>query len=156
MISSKQIARLCALGAAALLLPACAFQRNVANERVRDLDASGIVAGQSDLFDVLEQLGIPLPEVPEEIGTRLVSRNYLNYAVFERRCFRIGFEQMLIITPFRWCYADHPYELAVELDDAGIVTGVYETRRDMIWPPFEDESNLSAPQTVELSGTSFQ
>jgi hypothetical protein len=151
----SHLARLGALAAAALLLSACAFEKSVTNEANKDLDASGLIAGQSNFEDVLQQLGIPPPDVPEEIGTRLVNRNYVNYAVFERRCFRIGFERILIVTPFRWCYADHPYELAVELDDDGIVTGVYETRRDMIWPPFQNESDLSPPETIELSGSSF-
>jgi len=149
-------ARLCALGALAPLVAACAFERTVANEGNRDLDPTGIVAGQSDILDVIEQLGIPAPDVPEEIGTRLVSRNYLNYAVSDRRCFRIGFERILLITPFRWCYQNNPYELAVEFDDAGIVTGVYETRREMIWPPFQNAADLPPPVTVELSGSLFE
>lgn len=148
-------ARLGAVGAIALLLSGCAFQKTVNNEGNRNLDPSGLVAGRSTIEDVVEQLGIPLPDVPEEIGIRLVSRHYLNYAVYEQRCFRIGFAEAWLITPFRWCYADNPYELAVELDDTGIVTGVYETRRDMIWPPFQDESDLSPPRTVELSGSLF-
>jgi hypothetical protein len=147
--------RLGALGAA-LLASACAFEKTVLNEGNRNLDPSGIVAGQSNIEDVVRQFGVPVPDVPEEIGTRLVSRDYLNYTVFEERCFRIGFEEILLITPFRWCYADHPYELAVEFDDAGIVTGVYETRRGMIWRPFQSESDLPPPKTVELSGNLFK
>jgi hypothetical protein len=146
------IARLSRVSALALPLAACAFERTVVNEEHRYLDPSGITAGSSDITDVVEQLGIPLPDVPEEVGTRIVSANYLNYRVFDERCFRIGFERVLLVTPFRWCYSDHPYELAVEFDDAGTVTGVYETRRGMIWPPFQDESDLPPPETVQLSG----
>jgi len=146
-------ARLCLTSVLALSLGACAFERTVVNERNRDLDPSGIVAGRSDVGDVVAQLGILLPDVPEEIGTRVLSANYLNYRVFDERCFRIGFERVLLVTPYRWCYADHTYELAVELDDAGIVTAVYETRRGMIWPPFQSEADLPPPETVRLSGT---
>ena len=138
------------------MVAACAFEKRVSNERVRDYDLSGIVAGRSTILEVIERVGVPLPDLPEEAGTLLVSRNYLNYRVFEERCFRIGFEETFLITPFRWCYADHPYTLAVEVDDAGIVTGVYETRRDMIWRPFQSEAALAPPETVELSGSSFQ
>lgn len=120
------------------------------------MDPSGVAAGQSNIVDVIKQLGIPLPDAPEEIGTRLMSRNYLNYAVFERRCFRIGFERFLLITPLRWCFEDYPYELAVEFDEDGIVTGVYETRREMIWPPFQDKADRPAPVTAELSGSLFE
>lgn len=144
--------RLGLASALALTLGACAFERTVVNEGNRDLDPSGIVAGRSDLTDVVAELGIPLPDVPEEIGTRVLSANYLNYRVFDERCFRIGFERVLLVTPFRWCYGDHTYELAVEFDDAGIVTGVYETRRGMIWPPFQSEADLPPPETVVLSG----
>jgi hypothetical protein len=147
------VARGCILGVTALLLSACAFEKTVVNEGVRDLDPAGIVAGQTRIVEVIEQIGIPLPEFPEEIGTRLVSRNYLKYAVFEERCFRIGFERFLLVTPFRWCFADHPYELGVEVDDSGLVTGVYETRREMIWPPFQDEADRPPPVTTELSGS---
>ena len=149
-------ARIVAVAVAALGVAACAFEKNVTNERVRDLDTSAIAAGRSDVLDVIEQYGVPLPDLPEQLGTLLVGRNYLNYRVYEQRCFRIGFERTMIITPFRWCYADHPYELAVEIDDSGMVTGVYETHRDMIWRPFETEANLKAPETVELSGNSFR
>ena len=149
-------ARLCALSAAALLISACAFERRVVNEGMRDLDPSGIVAGRSDRIEVIKQLGVPLPDVPEEIGTLLPGKDYVNYAVFERRCFRIGFERLFLVTPFRWCFADYPYELAVEFDDRGIVTGVYETRREMIWPPFQDEADRPPPVTVELSGSLLQ
>ena len=149
-------ARIGVVAVAAFMVAACAFEKQTTNERVRDLDTSAIAAGRSDILDVIEQYGVPLPDLPEEIGTLLVGRNYLTYRVYEQRCFRIGFEQTLIITPFRWCYADHPYELAVEIDDAGMVTGVYETRRDMIWKPFETEADLEPPETVELSGSSFR
>lgn len=148
-----RFARAGALAATALVMSGCAFERTVTNEETRNLDPSGIVAGRSDRLDVIEQLGVPLPSVPEEIGTLLVGKDYVNYAVFERRCFRIGFEQIFLITPFRWCFEDHPYELGVEFDDQGIVTGVYETRREMIWPPFQDEADRPPPQTVELSGS---
>lgn len=137
-------------------LAACAFEKQVSNEKVQEYDASGLVAGKSTIIDVINQLGVPLPDLPEEAGTLLVSRNYLNYRTYEQRCFRIGFEEFALITPFRWCYADHPYELGVEVDDAGMVTGLYETRRDMIWRPFRGEGSLAPPQTVELSGSSFR
>jgi hypothetical protein len=148
--------RMAAVAATAAATAACAFEKQVSNEKVQQYDTSGIVAGRSTIFDVIEQIGVPLPDLPEEAGTLLVSRNYLNYRTYEQRCFRIGFERILLVTPFRWCYADYPYELGIEVDDAGMVTGVYETRRDMIWRPFQTEANLAPPQTVELSGSSFR
>jgi hypothetical protein len=138
--------------ALALLVSACAFERTVVNEGVERLDPSGIVAGQSDRLDVLKQLGAPPEQNVEEIGIRAVSGDYLAYQVFERRCFRIGFEEILLITPFIWCFSDYPYRLAVEFDENGIVSGVYATRRDMIWPPFQREADRPAPTTVQLSG----
>lgn len=142
--------------ALALLASGCAFERTVVNEGVEKLDPSGIVAGRSDRLDVLQQLGAPPEQSVEEIGIRSVSRDYLAYQVFERRCFRIGFDQILLVTPFRWCFADYPYRLAVEFDENGIVQGVYTTRRDMIWPPFQSEANRAAPSTVQLSGDLLQ
>lgn len=153
MIRIREANTILALSAIALAISGCAFEKTVRNEGVENLDTSGIVAGRSDRVDVLRQLGAPPEDSVEEAGTRVVSRDYLSYAVFEERCFRIGFEQVLLITPFRWCFADHPYELAVEFDENGIVTGVYQTRRDMIWPPFQSEDNLPAPVTTQLSGS---
>ena len=45
------------------------------------------------------------------------------------------------------------HELAVEFDDSGIVSGIYETRRDMIWPPFQSEEDRPMPVTTELAGS---
>jgi len=148
--------RLISGAAMVVALSACAFEKHVSNEKVQEYDKTGIVAGKSTIFDVINQIGVPLPDLPEEAGTLLVSRNYLSYRTYEQRCFRIGLERIALITPFRWCYADNPYELGIEVDDAGLVTGVYETRRDMIWRPFHGEANLAPPQTVELSGSSFR
>ena len=141
-----------ALLALALLVSSCAFQRTAVNEGIEKLDPSGIVAGRSNRLDVLQQLGTPPEQSVNEIGIRSVARDYLSYQVFEQRCFRIGFDNILLITPFRWCFADYPYRLAVEFDENGIVSGVYVTRRDMIWPPFQNEADRPAPTTVQFSG----
>jgi len=140
------------LCATALIVSACAFERSVTNENVEKLDPSGIVAGESDRLDVLRQLGAPPEKSIEEAGTRSVSADYLAYEVYEQRCFRVGFDQIWLIMPFRWCFADFPYRLAVEFDDQGIVSGVYTTRRDMIWPPFQNEADRPPPTTVQYSG----
>lgn len=139
--------------AVALAVSACAFERTVVNEGVQNLEPSSIVAGRSDRLDVIRQLGVPPEKSTEEAGIRSVGRDYLSYAVFEERCFRIGFEEILLVTPFRWCFADYPYQLAVEFDDQGIVTGVYQTRRNIIWPPFQSEKDQPLPVTTELSGS---
>lgn len=156
MTRSHATSTVVTLIAVALAASACAFERTVSNEGVEHLDPSGIVAGRSDRLDVIRQIGVPPEKSVEEAGTRTVSRDYLSYEVFEQRCFRIGFEQILLITPFRWCFADRPYQLAVEFDDTGIVTGVYQTRREMIWPPFQSEEGIPPPVTTELSGSLLQ
>lgn len=134
------------------MVSACAFERTVVNEGVEKLDPTTIVAGESDRIDVLRQLGAPPEKSVEEAGTRSVSRDYLTYEVYEQRCFRVGFDQIWVITPFRWCFADFPYRLAVEFDENGIVSGVYTTRQDMIWPPFQSEADRPPPTTVQYSG----
>jgi hypothetical protein len=156
MIECRTANRGIALIAVTLAVSACAFERAVVNGGVENLDPSGIVAGRSDRLDVIRQLGAPPEKSVEEAGIRSVGRDYLNYAVFEQRCFQIGFDQVLLITPFRWCFADYPYQLAVEFDENGIVTEVYRTRRDMIWPPFQSEEDQPLPVTSELSGSLLQ
>ena len=90
------------------------------NEGVEKLDPSGIVAGQSDRLDVLKQLGVP-PEQNVEESAFVRSAGTIWLPGLRRRCFRIGFDQILLITPFRWCFSDYPYRLAVEFDENGIV-----------------------------------
>lgn len=136
-----------------LALSGCAFHHTVINAGVRDLDPSGIVVGETDHLGVMKQLGLPPPDVPEEAGIRAVSRDYLVYSTAESRCFRIGFEQVLVITPFRWCFREYTYDLAVEFDASGIVSGVYETQRGLVWRPFQGEDDRAPPATRGLVGT---
>ncbi len=131
----------------------CAFERVVINEGVRSLDPSEIVVGETDHLGVLRELGLPPAEFPEQVGTRVVGRDYLSYGVFESRCFRIGFENVLLITPFRWCTRFRPYELGVAFDEEGVVMGVHEMRREGVWPPFGGEDDLPDPVVRPLQGT---
>jgi len=153
---TSTIRALLALCATGLIGSACAFERTVVNEGVERLDPASLVAGQSDRLDVLRRFGAPPEKTVEEAGTRSIARDYLAYQVYERRCFRVGFEQLLLITPFRWCFSDYPYRLAVEFDEDGIVSGVYTTRRDMVWPPFQDPADRPPPATVQISGDLLQ
>jgi hypothetical protein len=130
-------------------------QRTVVNLGNQQLDASGIEVGRTDRGEVIRALGLPPPDVPEEIGIRVAGRDFLRYSTWESRCFRIGFEQILLITPFRWCSRRDVYELSVEFDEDGIVSGLYETRRGNYWPPFQDE-DASAPTVVRGLGGSPQ
>lgn len=131
----------------------CAFERMVVNEGVRNLDPSSIVVGETDHLGVIRELGLPPSDFPEEIGTRGVARDYLRYGVFESRCFRIGFDAMLLITPFRWCSRFRSYELGVEFDEQGVVSGVYETQREGVWPPFGGEDDIGKPVVRSLHGS---
>jgi len=131
----------------------CAFERVVINEGVRSLDAGRIVVGETDHLGVIRDLGLPPPAFPEEIGTRGVAKDYLSYAVFESRCFRIGFENVFLITPFRWCTRFRPYELGVAFDEEGVVMGLHEMHREGVWPPFGGEDDLPDPVVRPLQGT---
>lgn len=156
MIDARTAIRVLVLGATALAGSSCAFERTVRNEGVENLDISGIVAGQTERVDVLMQLGAPPINSIEAAGTRSIDKNYFSYAVQDERCFRFGFDSMLLITPFRWCSKDHPYRLAIEFDEDGIVSGIYKTRRDNIWPPFENETHRRPPVTTEIAGDLLQ
>jgi hypothetical protein len=142
---------ICLLGALLVASAGCAFERVVINDR--KLDPSNIVAGETDHLGVIRQLGLPPPSFPEEIGTRGVAKDYLRYAAFESRCFRIGFEAILVATPFRWCTRFRSYELGVEFDEQGIVSGVYELHRDGVWPPFGGEDDIGKPVVHSLQGS---
>jgi hypothetical protein len=130
----------------------CAFHRLVSNEEVRNLDPSGIVAGESTIVDVIFKLGLPPADLPEEVGTRGVGRYFLRWAVFDSRCFRIGFEQLFLITPFRWCSDAYSYDISVEFDDAGVVTSVFQTERENVWRPFGGEKSAEPTSLKQLSG----
>jgi len=148
----RQLA-ICLLGGLLATSVGCAFERVVTNEGVRNLDLSNIVVGETDRLGVIRELGLPPADLPEEIATRGIARDYLRYGVFESRCFRIGFDAILIITPFRRCSRFRSYELGVEFDEQGIVSGVYEMRRDGVWPPFGGEDDIGEPVVRSLHGS---
>ena len=128
----------CALaGLLVLGLTACSFHKLRINEGVDLLEPEKLVVGQSTRLEVIQSLGLPPPDFPEEAGTRGVSRDYLRYGVYERRCFRIGFENTLLISPFRWCADERVHEIGVEFDESGILRGITETTRKVPWVPFQ-------------------
>ena len=135
--------------AAVLLAPGCAFRHVVANERIQDADKSSIVVGESEWLDVMRALSLPPPDVPEEVGIRLVGRDLIRYATWDSRCFTVGSENFLLITPFRWCSRRYVYELAVEFDERGVVRSIYETTRGNYWPPFQDEDDAAPVVTID-------
>ena len=139
--------------AAVLLAPGCAFRHVVANQRIQEADKSAIVVGESEWLDVMRALSLPPADVPEEIGIRLVGRDLIRYATWDSRCFTLGSEAFLLITPFRWCSRRYVYELAVEFDERGVVRSVYETTRGNYWPPFQDEEDAAPVVTRGLGGT---
>lgn len=141
----------CALaGLLTLGLTACAWHRTEINEDVHALDPTGLVVGKTTRLELIQQLGLPPPDFPEEAGTRGVSRDYLRYATFEQRCFRIGLMQMALITPFRWCNAERTYEIGAEFDEDGILSALTETTRKVPWPPFGELAE--EPLTVRELG----
>lgn len=144
--------RMLALGAVALAGSSCAFERTVLNEGVEKIDTSGIVAGETSRTEVLMTLGAPPVNSIEAAGTRTIDKDYFSYAVLDRRCFRFGFEELWLITPFRWCSTAYPYRLAVEFDEDGVVSGIYKTRRENIWRPFESDQHRRPPVTTEVAG----
>lgn len=136
-----------------LLGPGCSFRRVTTNEWVRDADKSDIRVGESRWIDVMEALTLPPSDVPEEVGIRLVGRDLFRYATVDARCFTLGLEQLLLVTPFRWCSERYVYELAVEFDEDGVVRSVYETTRGNFWPPFQGEGSAAPVVTRGLGGT---
>ena len=136
-----------------LALPGCSFRRVVGNEWIQRADKSAIRVGESNWLDVMRALSLPPPDVPEEIGIRLAGRDLIHYTTWDSRCFTIGSEMLLLITPFRWCSRRETYELAVEFDQRGVVSAVHETTRGNYWPPFQDEGDAAPLVTRGLGGT---
>jgi hypothetical protein len=139
--------------AAALLAPGCAFRRAVANEWVQGVDKGSIVVGESEWLDVMRVLMLPPADAPEEVGIRTAGRDLIRYATLDSRCFTLGSEAFLLITPFRWCSRRYVYEFAVEFDEHGVVRSAYETTRGNYWPPFQDEDDATPVVTRGLGGT---
>jgi len=136
-----------------LAVPGCAFRRAVSNEWLLEADTSAITVGESDWLDVMRALSLPPPDVPEEIGIRTAGRDLIHYGTWDSRCFTVGSELFLLITPFRWCSRRHIYELAVEFDKRGVVSSVHETTRGNYWPPFQGEADAAPTVTRGLGGT---
>lgn len=136
-----------------LAAPGCAFRRVVSNEWLLEADTGAIAVGESDRLDVMRALSLPPPDVPEEIGIRTAGRDLMSYGIWDSRCFTIGSEVLLLVTPFRWCSRRHIYELAVEFDRRGVVSAVHETTRGNYWPPFQAEADAAPTVTRGLGGT---
>lgn len=136
-----------------LAAPGCSFRRAVSNDWIQEADKSAITVGESDWLDVMRALSLPPPDVPEEIGVRLVGRDLIRYGTWDSRCFTLGSEMLLLVTPFRWCSRRHIYEIAVEFDESGIVTSVHETTRGNYWPPFQAVEDAAPTVTRGLGGT---
>ena len=140
------------LGLILLVASACSFHRVRINEHVLELDVSKIVPDQSDRQDVLLSLGLPPPEIPVEMGTRTGSGDYLRWGAFDSRCFTIGFDRTLLITPFRWCSQRRVREIGIEFDANGVVMRVTDSRMQNFWPPFQDEDSVPDPVTIDRVG----
>ena len=129
--------------AAALTLVAltcsCTFNRTVMNEKVRHLDPSFIELGKTTWREVVRELGPPDPNI------RVLRQ--LMYTSTDRRTssLRLG---SIVILPFRWYEEARVERLMIELDEKGVVVGVYRSERDATRPPFDSPDAREAGFTT--------
>jgi outer membrane protein assembly factor BamE (lipoprotein component of BamABCDE complex) len=129
------------------MLPACSWNRTVANPEYRNINPSFIKVGQTTQREVIRKLGPPgLSDEMNNLGDYFSAR-HVKYVTLESRCtkFEIPF---FIFVPFVWCDKQNVSELLVEFDEQGVATGVYRTTRHTIRTPLDDEDDRE-PQTFE-------
>ncbi len=120
----------------------CTWARIVVNERVKTLDPSFIVEGQTTWREVLRRLGPP---------TSQPSDRSLIYSSSDQRVTEFG-GGLFLWLPFHWSDQQQVYALLVEFDDNGVVTGVYRTERGTIRPPFQGERKRRPATTTRIEG----
>lgn len=131
-MSAPRRHRLAAIAALVWLAAGCTFSRTVTNESMRDLDVSFIKVGETTWLDVVRELGPPDPIIREV--------RQLTYTARDRRSceLRIG---PVIYFPFEWFDEQRVERLMIDLNEEGVVIGVYRSWRDGIRPPFQSSGN---------------
>ena len=128
---------------AAVLTPGCGFHRTKINERVRDIDVSNIVPGETTWQEVLLDIGAPSAiEALDFITTGGLSRRNLNYTYAEHKRVSFVFLPLWLIFPSVWQDNQHHRRILVELSgDQDEVLSVTVTSRKSVWPMWGDMTN---------------
>jgi len=146
---TPSLSRIILLATVVLLagLPACSWNRTVANPEYRNINPSFIKVGQTTQREVIRKLGPPGLPKDEKKLVEFFSARHVKYVTYEDRCtvFSITF---FVFLPFTWCDMQNVSELLVEFDEQGVATGVYRTTRHTIRTPLDDEDDRE-PQIVE-------
>ena len=128
----------------------CTFHRGVINPHVRDLDVSTLKVGETTWVDAIRKLGFPVSaNAPEEMLRAELDERSLKYVAAEYRTFEIGVPY-LVQFGFRWTDVQNTYEVLLEFDENDRLVDIYETKRETIWKPWEDEGDRTPPVTTAL------
>jgi hypothetical protein len=144
----------CVLAIAALVpfCLACSFERQVVNAQFRDLDVSFIKIGKTSFYDVIDHIGPPSPVKDLNDNVNLVSDRHLRYICVESRTTSFLFA-ILLVAPFQWTDSQTIDEIFIEVDQKGLVSGVYRTMRDTVRPPFESSEGRPALHFEDLTAS---
>ena len=138
---------------AGLSTTGCAFHRTVANEHVRTLDPSTLRIGESTWTDAILALGPPVSaNTPQKLLRAELNQRSLRYVAGEANSVSLRIPLIYAMLPFRWSDSQTSYELLLEFDEDQRLTGVYETQRETIWPPFASEPKRKPPVTRTILG----
>ncbi len=131
----------------------CTFHRTVVNEHVRTLDPSALEIGETTWHEAMRELGPPVSaNTPQKLLRAELNQRSLRYLAAESRAVRLGLPLIYLRLPFRWSDSQNTYELLLEFDEDRRLTGVYETERETIWPPFASEPQRKPPVTRAILG----
>lgn len=148
----------------------CVYAKHVTNERVRSLETSRIVVGETTVLDVLNAWGPPAPVDPMELLNPLAPTLFelrpglFRYVSRETRC------NSFLATgpipsapfpiaprlPFLWCDDQPTYVLVLEFDEAGVVKRVSKGTTEAVWRPWSsgDDRRVEV-QTTSTRGMSL-
>ena len=148
----------------------CVYSRQVTNERVRSLETSRIVVGETTVLDVLNAWGPPAAVDPMELLQPVAPTLFelrpgmFRYVSREVRC------NSFLATgpipsapvpvaprlPFLWCDDQPIYVLVLEFDEAGVVKRISKGTTETVWRPWSSGDDREVEvQTTSTRGMSL-
>ena len=148
----------------------CVYSKQVTNERIRSLETSRIVVGETTVLEVLEEWGPPAPVdvngllPPVRRNLYSLDATMLRYVSRELKCNSFLAAAPIIGAPvpimprlpFVWCDDQSSYVIVLEFDAEGVVKRVSKGTTEVVWRPWSSGDGRKVEvQTTARRGMSL-